>query len=50
MVKKGYEIDFALSFSGIYEIFSGSKKIYFGKQPEMIEGTNTVSVGNEKNK
>ena len=27
---------------GIYEVFSGKKNIMFGKQPEKIEGTNTV--------
>ena len=31
-------------FAGIYEIFSGNKKFYFGKQPELIEGTDSVSV------
>lgn len=33
----------AFNGKGIYEIFSGSKNIYFGKQPELIEGTNTVA-------
>ena len=28
---------------GIYEVFSGKKEFTFGKQPECIEGTNTVS-------
>ena len=32
------------TFAGIYETFSGSKKFYFGKQPELIEGTDTVSL------
>lgn len=29
---------------GIYEIFSGKKQFNFGKQPEMVDGTNTVSM------
>nr|KAG5702261.1 hypothetical protein BaRGS_030616 [Batillaria attramentaria] len=33
----------AFNGKGIYEIFSGSKNIYFGKQPEFIEGTNTIA-------
>lgn len=28
---------------GIYEVFSGKKEFTFGKQPECIDGTNTVS-------
>ena len=28
---------------GIYEVFSGQKEFIFGKQPEKIEGTETVS-------
>lgn len=28
---------------GIYEVFSGNKDFHFGKQPDVIEGTNTVS-------
>lgn len=28
---------------GIYEVFSGKKDFAFGKQPECIDGTNTVS-------
>ena len=28
---------------GIFEIFSGKKEFLFGKQPEKIEGTQTVS-------
>ena len=28
---------------GIFEIFSGKKEFMFGKQPEKIEGTQTVS-------
>ena len=28
---------------GIYEVFSGKKQFTFGKQPEFIEGTKTVS-------
>ncbi|KAL8609908.1 hypothetical protein ACOMHN_016383 [Nucella lapillus] len=28
---------------GIYEVFSGSKKIIFGKQPGLIEGTNAIA-------
>lgn len=28
---------------GIYEVFSGSKKVIFGKQPGLIEGTQTVT-------
>ncbi|KAK7102072.1 hypothetical protein V1264_020355 [Littorina saxatilis] len=28
---------------GIYEIFSGKKKFTFGKQPELIEGTDTIA-------
>lgn len=27
----------------IYEVFSGKKDFYFGKQAELVEGTNTVS-------
>lgn len=27
---------------GIYEVFSGKKEFTFGKQPECIDGTNTV--------
>ncbi len=27
---------------GIYEIFSGNKDFHFGKQPEKIDGTETV--------
>ena len=27
---------------GIYEVFSGRKNFDFGKQPEPLEGTNTV--------
>ena len=27
---------------GIYEVFSGKKEFSFGKQPECIDGTNTV--------
>ena len=29
---------------GIYEVFSGKKEFTFGKQPECIDGTNTVSL------
>jgi mismatch-specific thymine-DNA glycosylase len=29
---------------GIYEVFSGQKEFIFGKQPEKIEGTETVSI------
>ena len=29
---------------GIYEIFSGKKEFHFGKQPEKVEGTETVSI------
>lgn len=29
---------------GIYEIFSGKKEFVFGRQPERIEGTRTVSI------
>ncbi len=29
---------------GIYEVFSGKKEFTFGKQPEYIDGTNTVSL------
>ncbi len=28
---------------GIYEVFSGRKDFLFGKQPEPVQGTNTVS-------
>ena len=28
---------------GIYEIFSNKKEFYFGKQPDKIEGSETVS-------
>ena len=28
---------------GIYEVFSGQKEFVFGKQPDKIEGTDTVS-------
>ncbi len=28
---------------GIYEVFSGNKEFHFGKQPEPISGTDTVS-------
>lgn len=27
----------------IYEVFSGKKDFYFGKQADIVEGTNTVS-------
>ncbi len=27
---------------GIYEVFSGKKDFHFGKQPDLVEGTNTV--------
>jgi mismatch-specific thymine-DNA glycosylase len=30
---------------GIYEVFSGQKEFIFGKQPEKIRGTETVSCG-----
>lgn len=26
----------------IYEVFSGKKEFHFGRQPEVVEGTNTV--------
>ena len=29
--------------AGIYEIFVGHKNFYFGKQPEPLPGTETVS-------
>ena len=29
---------------GIYEVFSGQKEFIFGKQPEKIENTDTVSI------
>ena len=29
---------------GIYEVFSGQKEFIFGKQPEKIEDTDTVSI------
>ena len=29
---------------GIYEIFSGKKEFHFGKQPEKVEGTETVNI------
>jgi TDG/mug DNA glycosylase family protein len=29
---------------GIYEVFSGKKEFTFGKQPECIDGTNTVMI------
>ena len=29
---------------GIYEVFSGQKEFIFGKQPEKIEDTDTVSM------
>ena len=29
---------------GIYEVFSGQKEFIFGKQPEKIKGTDTVSI------
>lgn len=29
---------------GIYEIYSGKKEFCFGRQPEKVEGTNTVST------
>ena len=32
-----------LSFSGIYEVFVGHKNFAIGKQPEKLEGTDTVS-------
>lgn len=28
----------------IFEVFSGKKEFNFGRQPECVEGTNTVSV------
>ncbi len=28
---------------GIYEVFSNSKDVHFGKQKDVIEGTDTVS-------
>lgn len=28
----------------IFEVFSGKKDFCFGKQPECVEGTNTVSI------
>lgn len=28
----------------IYEVFSGKKDFNFGKQPDTVEGTNTVSI------
>lgn len=28
----------------IYEVFSGKKEFGFGRQPNLIEGTNTVSL------
>ena len=28
---------------GIYEIFSGNKEFHLGKQPDKVEGTDTVS-------
>ena len=28
----------------IFEVFSGKKDFCFGKQPETVEGTNTVSI------
>ena len=30
---------------GIYEIFSNKKEFYFGKQPDKIDGSETVSTG-----
>ncbi len=30
---------------GIYEVFSGQKEFIFGKQPDKITDTETVSVG-----
>ena len=30
---------------GIYEIFSNKKEFYFGKQPDKIDGSDTVSLG-----
>ncbi len=29
---------------GIYEVFSGSKNFAFGKQPDPVEGTDTVHL------
>lgn len=26
----------------IYEVFSGKKDFYFGRQPDFVDGTNTV--------
>jgi len=27
----------------IYEVFSGNKDFHFGRQPDFVDGTNTVS-------
>lgn len=31
----------------IFEVFSGKKDFKFGRQPDVVEGTNTVSVKNK---
>lgn len=28
----------------IYEVFSGNKDFHFGRQPDFVDGTNTVSI------
>ena len=30
--------------TGIYEVFVGHKNFYFGKQPDLLPGTETVSL------
>ncbi|XP_071525190.1 uncharacterized protein [Panulirus ornatus] len=40
-VKKYKPLIAVFNGKGIYEIYSGKKQFSFGKQPEMIEGTNT---------
>jgi len=35
---------------GIYEVFSGNKDFHFGKQPDVIEGTETVSTCGDRAK
>jgi hypothetical protein len=32
---------------GIYEVFSANKEFHLGKQPEPIDGTNTVSLAKD---
>jgi len=35
---------FYVNVSGIYEVFVGHKNFHFGKQPDLLPGTQTVCI------